>query len=114
MAWKGKAQPAALRRGGSVWKAVVLRAGGQCQATYSDTGGRCVEGGTDLDHITPGFNHDPDNLQWLCAYHHKVKTAREARAARERVAAVDAMLDAKRSGVSGLAQFSGGEGLRLL
>jgi len=57
------------------------RAGGRCQATMRD-GTRCVEPGTDCDHIVHGDNHALSNLQWLCSWHHDKKTAREALEAR--------------------------------
>jgi 5-methylcytosine-specific restriction protein A len=57
------------------------RAGGRCQATMRD-GTRCVETGTDCDHIVHGDNHALSNLQWLCRWHHDKKTAREALEAR--------------------------------
>ena len=46
---------------------------------------RCVEPGTDCDHIVHGDNHDQGNLQWLCGWHHDRKTAREAREARAKM-----------------------------
>jgi len=58
------------------------RAGGRCQATMRD-GTRCVEPGTDCDHIVRGDNHDLANLQWLCSWHHNKKTAQEALEARK-------------------------------
>ena len=57
------------------------RAGGRCQATMRDST-RCVETGTDCDHIVHGDDHSLKNLQWLCAWHHRKKTAREALEAR--------------------------------
>ena len=62
---------------------VAERAMGQCEATLDD-GTRCSRQGTDCDHIARGDNHDLDNLQWLCAPHHRAKTALEAIAARTR------------------------------
>lgn len=60
---------------------VKKRAGGRCEATRGDNT-RCTEEGTDCDHIVPGNNHDPSNLQWLCKVHHQLKTQAEAAAAR--------------------------------
>lgn len=31
----------------------------------------------DVDHITPGNNHHPDNLQGLCRHCHRAKTIQE-------------------------------------
>jgi 5-methylcytosine-specific restriction protein A len=55
------------------------RAGGQCE--HMQHGVRCVLPGNECDHIVAGDNHSLENLQWLCAPHHREKTQREARAA---------------------------------
>lgn len=59
------------------WKqirqAVAERAGWRCQA-IDDSGQRCTNRGTDCDHIEPGNNHNLNNLQWLCHWHHARKT----------------------------------------
>ncbi|TFD58025.1 HNH endonuclease [Cryobacterium sp. Hh7] len=70
-------------------------AGGRCQAIMN-AGTRCVEVGTDCDHIEHGDNHDQDNLQWLCGWHHDRKTAREARAARALMPRVSAYMEPER------------------
>ena len=36
----------------------------------------------EVDHITPGDDHSPENLQGICTDCHRAKTAREANAAR--------------------------------
>lgn len=54
------------------------RAGWQCEATMHD-GTRCTARGSECDHIQHGDNHDLSNLQWLCSWHHRQKTAREAK-----------------------------------
>jgi 5-methylcytosine-specific restriction endonuclease McrA len=36
----------------------------------------------EVDHITPGDDHSPENLQGICTDCHRSKTAREANAAR--------------------------------
>lgn len=46
-------------------------------------GSRCGDRGTDVDHIIPGDDHDLGNLQLLCRWHHKQKTAREGNQARD-------------------------------
>jgi len=53
-----------------------LRAGDRCEATLTD-GERCPDQGTDCDHIEAGDNHALSNLQWLCTWHHRKKTAAE-------------------------------------
>lgn len=59
---------------------VRKRAGHQCEAILAD-GTRCREPGTDVDHIVRGDNHDISNLQLLCSFHHKLKTAAEGNSA---------------------------------
>lgn len=62
---------------------VKKRAGSQCE--WEENGIRCPLLGNQCDHIIPGDNHDPSNLQWLCEGHHKIKTQKESAAARWRV-----------------------------
>ncbi len=64
------------------------RANNQCEGpTHPDSGTRpkgtprCTNPGTECDHITPGDNHHPNNLQWLCHTCHKQKTQHESAAA---------------------------------
>lgn len=52
-----------------------------CQARMS-TGQRCLERANQCDHIEPGDNHDLENLQALCRWHHARKTSAEGAAAR--------------------------------
>lgn len=49
----------------------------ECQHQREDTGQRCGLPATDVDHINRGDNHHPNNLQALCPWHHKHKTAME-------------------------------------
>lgn len=55
---------------------MLARDGYWCTAT-DDTGTRCGEPATDVDHIEPGDNHDETNLTSLCSWHHARKSARE-------------------------------------
>lgn len=71
------------------WKQIRLlvaeRAGQQCQDLMRD-GIRCTDLGTECDHINnikAGGTHELENLQWLCKYHHRIKTNREAQDARK-------------------------------
>ena len=59
---------------------VALRAGGRCEAVKS-SGRRCPNAGTDCDHVQAGDDHALENLQWLCGWHHRAKTASEGHAA---------------------------------
>ncbi len=63
--------------------AVEARAGGRCEARRRD-GSRCWDKGTDCDHKDRGNNHDLDNLQWLCTWHHARKSSAEGNATRRR------------------------------
>ncbi|MGH2670099.1 MAG: HNH endonuclease [bacterium] len=51
------------------------RAAGQCEAV--DDGIRCPAPGVECDHIIPGDDHRPENLQWLCGWHHGRKSGSE-------------------------------------
>lgn len=83
-AWAGSARRSELPAEWPVLRiATRERAGGRCEGRDGDH--RCRKPGTDCDHIVPGPNHSLDNLQWLCGYHHRRKTAIEgATAARRR------------------------------
>ena len=68
---------------------VIERASGICEhkteATEHSASARCTYKGDDVDHIinlASGGTDDMSNLQLLCSWHHKQKTAREAAAAR--------------------------------
>jgi len=74
----------------SLRKQVIARALGVCQdiATPTDSNPhpqRCYLEGTEVDHIinlAQGGSEALENLQLLCAWHHKRKTAKEARSKR--------------------------------
>lgn len=53
-------------------------AGGRCEQRLP-SGARCPRRATDADHRSDPLNHD--DLQALCAHHHKIKTGQEAVAA---------------------------------
>ncbi|GEB46926.1 hypothetical protein MTE01_28710 [Microbacterium testaceum] len=53
----------------------------RCRARYSD-GRRCEAPANQVDHITPGSDHDEDNLEALCRWHHARKSSAEGHAAR--------------------------------
>lgn len=63
--------------------AVLARCNRRCEQIKS-TGWRCTNVATDVDHIVAGDNHELDNLQGLCRWHHNAKTTREALAARQK------------------------------
>lgn len=55
---------------------VIADAHGHCQATTHAPD--CNGHATDVDHITPGDNHQLSNLQALSAACHRAKTAHES------------------------------------
>lgn len=68
----------------SDWPALVAltkkRAKGQCQFIMPSRH-RCPRKGTDVDHIHPGDDNRPQNLQLLCAAHHALKSSLEGQRA---------------------------------
>lgn len=82
MAWQGSDRADRLPDNwGRLRRRVMARDGYQCTAVLRD-GDRCVEVGTDVDHVVPGDDHDLTNLALLCRWHHARKSAREGQAAR--------------------------------
>ena len=87
MSWGGRTRSTAAQRGyGPDWKKlraeILERDFGLCQIHLRD--GHEVLA-THVDHIVPkhrGGSDDPDNLESLCVACHRMKTAREGRAAR--------------------------------
>lgn len=80
MSWDGRSRAPHLPPDWDERRAyVAARAGGRCEGVMGD-GTRCVEAGCECDHVEHGDDHDVSNLQWLCSWHHKRKTQREARA----------------------------------
>jgi 5-methylcytosine-specific restriction endonuclease McrA len=61
-------------------KFVLKRDNNECQAKLR-IGGKCRELATDVDHVDPGDDHSPENLQALCDWHHKRKSGLEGAAA---------------------------------
>lgn len=70
--------------------AILKRDRHRCQWVREDTGRKCGDRATDVDHIdrSRNWDHSPGNLQSLCSYHHKRKSSAEggqaAAASRER------------------------------
>ncbi len=60
---------------------VLRRDSYRCQAKDS-LGVRCDAYANQCDHIVAGDNHDEDNLQALCRWHHDRKSSAEGAAAR--------------------------------
>lgn len=64
---------------------VKSRDGYRC--THRDSGVRCPNPGTDVDHIRRGDDHSLGNLRLLCSPCHKEKTQKEAQFARKKAMA---------------------------
>lgn len=65
------------------WR-ILARDGHRCTAVMRD-GARCpATTGLEVDHIGDRRDHSEANLQTLCAWHHKRKTASESAAGRRR------------------------------
>ena len=67
--------------------ATLRRCGGRCEVIKSN-GKRCWDKATDVDHKVHGDNHDLSNLQGICTWHHRRKTARESVEARAELRAI--------------------------
>lgn len=63
-------------------RSILVRDQYQCQIINPDTNGICGEAATEVDHIVPGDNHEPTNLQAICHWHHARKSSAEGAAAR--------------------------------
>lgn len=74
---KERLPPDWARRRQRIW----IRDRGLCQMP-APNGGLCGAPARDVDHRTPGDNHNETNLWCLCGPHHDEKTQNEAQAAR--------------------------------
>ncbi len=92
MAWSTSNRKSTLPAG---WETetrprILKRDNYRCTAIRTDTGKRCNERATDVDHITPhslgGSNHD-SNLTSLCGWHHSRKSSAEGGEAAAKAAA---------------------------
>lgn len=82
MAWSTSDRRSRLPSNWSTLRVRVLRRDGYaCQARDS-MGRQCGAPANQVDHITPGDNHELTNLQALCQWHHARKSSREGAAAR--------------------------------
>lgn len=73
--WQGSTRRARLPRNWNRVRATILHRDPTCQACGTAPS-------TEVDHIQPGDNHHPSNLQGLCTNCHRAKTQAEAAAAR--------------------------------
>lgn len=84
MAWSTSRRRAQLPTGWStaIVPRILARDGHQCVARLAN-GSRCpATTGLEVDHVRAPHDHSDANLQTLCRWHHKRKTARESGAAR--------------------------------
>ncbi len=87
MAWSTSDRAKRLPRDWEQRKAEVKRRDrGRCQAVTHVRG--CDGRGTEVDHVTPGDNHELHNLQLLSEPCHRAKTARETAARNTATAAL--------------------------
>lgn len=89
MAWEGSDRAQRLPKD---WPRIRRRILIRDRRTCQINGPGCLGRATEVDHIDPGDNHDPANLQAVCTTCHAHKSAREggaasaaARAARPRL-----------------------------
>lgn len=61
----------------STRKRILKRDGYRCTHIRYDTGTRCPDKATDVDHIIPGGGEHDGNLTSLCGYHHRQKSSSE-------------------------------------
>lgn len=76
MAWQGSTRRSRLPADWARIRRRIIRRDKVCVWAMSD-GTQCGATGTDVDHITPGDDHRDDNLQLLCTWHHRRKSAQE-------------------------------------
>lgn len=82
MPWTTSNRKAELPSDWSTRRMRVLRRDGyRCRARDS-TGALCGHAANQVDHIQRGDDHDYDNLQALCRWHHDRKSSAEGAAAR--------------------------------
>ena len=77
MGWETSSRKAELPHDWQLRRVRVLRRDGyRCQARDSQ-GRLCGHAANQVDHIERGDNHDEDNLQALCRWHHAQKSSSE-------------------------------------
>lgn len=83
MAWETSTRKAELPHDWTLRRIRVLRRDGyRCQARDSMSR-KCNAPANQVDHIERGNNHDEDNLQALCRWHHAQKSSAEGHAAQK-------------------------------
>ncbi|QOI66988.1 HNH endonuclease [Microbacterium phage GardenState] len=83
MAWENSDRKARLPYDWQTRRIRVLRRDSyRCQARDS-LGHLCGAPANQVDHVIPGDDHDEDNLQALCRWHHDRKSSAEGNAAKK-------------------------------
>lgn len=83
--WEGSDRKGRLPAGWNALRELVLaRASNRCQAIKRSTGKRCTNRANQVDHIVAGDDHSLGNLQALCIFHHREKSALEGVEARQK------------------------------
>jgi 5-methylcytosine-specific restriction protein A len=59
---------------------ILKRDNHSCQ-TIMDDGTKCLDYAGEVDHKTPGDDHEDYNLEAICTWHHKRKSSQEGAAA---------------------------------
>lgn len=77
MGWETSDRRSRLPRNWSKITSKVLKRDGYTCCWILEDSSRCKNKATDVDHISPGDNHELWNLQALCEYHHDRKSAKE-------------------------------------
>ncbi|PZG20612.1 HNH endonuclease [Nonomuraea aridisoli] len=76
--WKGSTRRHTLPPNWpDIRRAVLRRDGYQCTHIRADTGNRCGERATDVDHLGDRDDHRLQNLAAKCAGHHRRKSSRQ-------------------------------------
>lgn len=84
MAWSNKSgRTSPLPRNWKLLRGKILKRDGyQCTHIREDSGQRCIEKATDVDHGDLGpNNHTNKNLRSLCSWHHNIRTGAQGGAA---------------------------------
>lgn len=76
-AWAGSDRRSRLPADWYKRRARVLRRDNYRCTWIEDSGLRCDEDATDVDHVVAGDVHDESNLRSLCRWHHNRKSGRE-------------------------------------
>jgi len=76
-AWANSTRAARLPRNWRQLRTRILQRDPTCRICHTNTA-------VEVDHIKPGDNHNPDNLQGLCVPCHQAKTTSERDAAQPR------------------------------